>query len=309
MDTSIISKKVDSYKKVSDSKAGLKDVYIIKSSGDKYVLSKDTGTGWNWLSEQYIEPVVIQWVNKKQVNVSPNIVEYDINDKIMLTEYTGDSDLSDIDFGSKQMCQLGELIGRTHNLGDFGSFGGITTNDNKNIITQKLSWKNTLRNILEKVDKFPSSDISIKNTIKQRIQKVDEDGVSPCFSHGDLRRLSNVRVDNSSNIDSLVDWQNAWVSDGLIEFLYARMCNFTPHYSGEKVVAFTDGYMSNAPDSVKELTDEQATISLFIALTMMYDTDSYEKDLVKFFQSFYNTDKSISTNKILDPSNNIKAYL
>jgi len=138
MDTSIISKKVDSYKQVSESKAGLKDVYIIKSSGNKYVLSVDEGSSWNWLSEEYIEPVVIKWLNKNQADVSPDVVEYDIDEKIMLTKYTGNSDLSDIDFDIKQMRQLGEIIGYINSLGDFDGFGGLIC-DNKNIISKNLT--------------------------------------------------------------------------------------------------------------------------------------------------------------------------
>lgn len=308
MDTSIISKKVDSYKKVPESKAGLKDVYIIKSSGNKYVLSVDAGSSRNWLSEEYIEPVVIKWLNKNQADVCPDLVEYDIDEKIMLTKYTGDSDLSDIDFEIKQMRQLGEIIGYISSLGDFDGFGGLICDD-KNIISQNLTWQDTLLNILNNVDEPLHSNISMKNITKERIADLDESNILPCLSHGDIKRFSNVRVDHRENIDSLVDWQNAWISDSLTEFLFTRMVRFTPHYSGKKVDALTEGYLSKVPNSVKQLTDEQATVSLSVALLMLYDRDDYQEDLAEFFESLYNTNKTINTDKIIDPSYNLRTYI
>lgn len=66
MQNSVFGKKVENYTLVEDTKAGLKKVYIVETSDDeKYVYSEGTEKGWNWLSEQYIEPIGTELVRKK----------------------------------------------------------------------------------------------------------------------------------------------------------------------------------------------------------------------------------------------------
>lgn len=221
MDKSLLSKDIDSYEKVSDSKAGLKDVYIIESAGKKYVFSQDNGTGWNWLSEEYIEPLVIEWLQSIKPEISPNIVEYDMENKLMLTQYVGDKDLSDINHTTENMRQFGNKVGEIHTIGDFDGFGGLKLSDESVLETQHSDWSETLTLLVEHTDSLPntSDDKSTKQVIKNQISQLCTDSISPCFSHGDLGP-ANVRVGESNNIDSIIDWQNAWVSDGLTEFLY-----------------------------------------------------------------------------------------
>lgn len=306
MQNSVFGKKVENYTLVEDTKAGLKQVCIVETSDDeKYVYSEGTEKGWNWLSEQYIEPIGIELVRKKDPSLAPKVIDYKLEDDTMLTEYVGDQDLSDIDTTDERMRTVGGMIGRVHTVQDHTGFGGFKY-ESDNLTTQHDNWSETLNLLIEKRKNVFSNE-NIKRNIQNAFKELETDSIQPHLSHGDLRP-NNFRVDSEGKLLCLIDWQNIWSSDGLSEFLYRRLANFGLQYSNAEQI--TNGYLSESPDNVLDHNDKQATASLVTAIARHYELRQKHDDKVRrFFDKYGTLNETISLEHILDPSKNINNYI
>lgn len=311
MDTSTLPIEISDYFRISDEKAGLKDVYVLEGDQKRYVFSQDTGSGWNWLSKDYVEPIAMKIIQDKGCNLIPDVVHYNMDKKFMITSYVGSKDLSDIQTKKKELFNLGKIIGQICSKNDFDGFGGLIVQKSGTGKPQHDKWNETLSLLLDKIENLPKTEgrQNTRDIIKTSVEELDAENLTSCLSHGDLG-MSNIRVDSSGEIIAVLDWQNTWFSDGLTEFLYRRYRIFGSNYSGQKVEKFTEGYKSMCPECVFDLSDEQATVSCLISLCRKYE---WEQDnplkLKKFIEKYGTLEETLCVEDILDPSKNINFYV
>lgn len=306
MQNRVFGKKVENYTLIEDAKSGLKQVYIIETQdNEKYVYSEGTEKGWNWLSEQYIEPIGINWVRERDPTLAPKVIGYKIENDTMLTEYVGHQDLSDINITDEKMRSVGGMIGRVHTISNHTGFGGFK-HESDNVTTQHDNWSETLNLLIEKrTNVFRNK--KMKKNIQKAFKELKTNNIQPHLSHGDLGP-DNFRVDSEGNLLCLIDWQNIWSSDGLSEFLYRRLTYCGLQYSNAEQI--TNGYLSECPDDILAQNDKQATASLVTAIARYYERQQKHDDKIRaFFDKYGKLNKTVNAEDVINPEKNINDYL
>lgn len=301
-----ISSEVKEYKRVSDKKAGLKEVYILTTENGKFVLSEGQDGGENWFSGCFVEPYVNEWLEDNWgEDKVPSVIEKNIKSRRMISEYMG---IKDGQKNPEVSKSFGTVLGKIHSIDEFEGFGGMVIK-NERLLSERNDWSEFL------ISRFKNMSGNYVDTA--RIDGDRLSGVTNCLSHGDAK-FQNVRIDNQSNISCVLDWQNAWVSDGLTEFLHSRLRCFGTTYDTKESFKFTEGYKENMPEYITGYTDYQSTISLLYAISRLKDYEfrtgktmheSSENDhLERVLEKFSRLKNTISVNQLINKNTNLSDY-
>ena len=280
---------VDKVEEIPEQKAGLKSVYILDTDEGRSVYSEDTGKGWNWFSGDYVEPLIFNHVDRRDPGISPSVISYDIDDKWMITDYIGDRDLEDsINYSDHEDYELlGELLGHIHSLNTYERSGGFKLTKRKTIEPQHTSWNETIVDLLtNSIQGSNIRDSQTSSEILSNIKHLDTDDVPLVLSHGDFHPR-NIRIHGNGEVAGIVDWQNAWVSDGLNEFFYTRH-QFLESSKHDKNIkqAFTKGYCKTCPSAILDATARQASATYVTALMRLSnDSRKESKETLKHYTS------------------------
>ena len=211
-----IGERREDYTLTSNSRG--KYVFTSERDGEAAVVSVVKEEGKNWFSEEFIEPHVMKRI-PKEVN-SPKLHDYDVSERIMKMSYLGGTEL-DFSNGNKTMFyslgrQLGELHSLSLSLSLSNKYGGLYPTD-----SGALEARETFHDFVEKYFSKLGSELdsgsSPRLRVKEELKTVEPP--EPCLSHGDPHPSN---VINSSGGVYLIDWENAFQSDGLSEFLAFR---------------------------------------------------------------------------------------
>lgn len=278
---------IQSVKQVCPTKAGLKQVFIVTTTAGKAVFAQDTGKAHNWLSHNCIEPSAIRYVRKNGFHKTPRVIDAAKNESWQITTYEGIEDFVELRQRRDAYFELGRIQGQIHSLQTPPGYGGLRTKPR--LEGTQETWTDTVLQILDQAAPFPGKQEFCQQITESEVQ------AQPCVSHGDYSPR-NIRVDKDNNIKAVIDWQNCWVSDGLTPFLYRRM-RLEQNVSEDNVQAYTEGYKSTCPQSVKELSPKQTTVAYFIAHARLYNEQP--RTVTPFLQTYKNLDRKITLNQVL----------
>ena len=252
------------------------DTYEVYLGGDSYYVQ----FGYEFPQDQNRGHVVLDELNERDASVPvPEVVEYNEDKSILVTESLGERTLEDTDRESVYK-DAGRQLAKVHSISPTSTYG-LLAQDEEGLKGTTDNWRSVLhqqyRQFMINTRDFLESDeaAEINRYYHQNIDKVPLN-TQKSLLHCDFKPENVVHKDGE--VEGIIDWDAAKSGDPDFEYITAKE---TMKRRGKPVQAFREGYGEERDFDLNQDIEDIYSLhaNLNFLSSMMFQKEELDKDI------------------------------